>query len=239
MTDAEWQRLQPLIPSARPGGRHRSVDEREIINAILYVTHTGCCWRAMPHDLPQWETAAAYLRRWEADGTWERVLATLRRAVRVQAGRDPEPRAGSSDSQRVKTTEVGGPRGDDAGKRVTGRKRQLIVDTLGLLLAVVVTAANVADVAGARQVLSRAYDWAPRLRLLWADQAYAGVVEWATDAYRWLITLVHKLADQHTFVVLPRRWLVERSFGWWGAAAGSAKTTSGCRRSARPSSTSR
>src|SRR5438105_8459507 len=98
LSDAEWRRIQPLLSGERPGGRHRSVDEREIVNGILYVLHTGCSWRALPHDLPQWETVYAYLRRWAADGTWERVLATLRRAVRQQAGRDPEPSAGSIDS---------------------------------------------------------------------------------------------------------------------------------------------
>lgn len=178
---------------------------------------TGCPWRRLPHDLPPWRIVYHYFRTWRQDGTWERLHEALRRVVRQAAGRDPEPSAAILDSQSVKVTEQGAPRGDDGGKQVNGRKRHLVVDTLGLLLAIVVTAANVQDRDGAKQVLTQLLGHAPRLQHLWADGAYAGdLIDWVAQTCGWVLEVVARTAALVGFVVLPKRWIVERSFGWLG-----------------------
>lgn len=214
LTDAQWDLIRPLLPAARPGGRPRSVDLRAVVDAILYVVRGGIPWRMLPHDLPPWGTAHYYYRKWRIDGTWARVMDALRTRLRHADGRKKSPSAAIVDSQSIKTSEGGEARGYDAGKKVTGRKRHLVVDTMGLLLAVVVHSASVQDRDGAKLVLARLKGRFPRLKLIWADAAYGATVGWAKAFGGWALELVKKAADQVGFVVLPRRWVVERTFGW-------------------------
>jgi putative transposase len=214
LTDEQWDLIRPLLPKAKPGGRPRSVDTRAVVDGILYVVRGGVPWRMLPHDLPPWGTVHYYYRSWRIDGTWARVMDVLRTRLRHADGRKKSPSAAIVDSQSIKTSEGGEARGYDAGKKVTGRKRHLVVDTIGLLLAVVVHSASVQDRDGAKLVLARLAGRFPRLRLIWADAAYEATVGWAKSFGGWVLELVRKAADQVGFVVLPRRWVVERTFGW-------------------------
>lgn len=231
-TDHEWAWLAPLLPAAKPGGRPRSVALRVILNGIFYLVRTGCAWRYLPRDYGPWSTVHHYYRMWRRDGTWERIHTRLRERVRVAAGREPTPSAGVIDSQSAKTTEQGGPRGFDGGKKVNGRKRHVLVDTLGLLLKVVVHPADLHDREGGKLLLSAlglgsAF---PRLTHVWADQGYAGafrqwarqhtglelevVYPWWRQLKRYAPDLLDLMGYQPGFNVLPRRWVVERTFAW-------------------------
>ena len=215
LTDRQWHCISPLVPSAKPGGRPRSLDTREVINAILYILVTGCQWRLLPHDYPKWQSVYAYFKKWRDDGTWQRIHDTLRAEVRRRAGRHKHPTAGCLDSQSVKTTQVAGVRGFDGGKQVKGRKRHVLVDTLGLLLAVVVTAASVSDPAGARLLFARLGGSCKKLRKVWVDGTYRGkLVDWAVEHLWFILAPVLRSDDMKGFVVLPRRWVVERTLAW-------------------------
>jgi putative transposase len=219
LSEAEKLLLASLIPAAKPGGRHRSVDIWEIVNGIFSILRSGCAWRMLPHDFPAWQTVYGYFRTWRSAGVWEKMNDALREAVRTQAGREAEPSAAIIDSQSVKTTETKGARGHDAHKHVTGRKRHILVDVMGLLLTVVVHAANIPERAGAKLLLQRAATKGfARLRLIWADGGYTGAAfqEWVRKLTGWLFEVVKREEGPKGFTVLPRRWVVERTLGWLG-----------------------
>jgi putative transposase len=215
LTDTQWLLVQPLLPPPLPGGRHRTTDVREVLNAIFYLVKNGCGWRALPHDFPPEGTVREYFHRWRRHGTWERIQEALRRQVRRQAGRDAEPSAGIIDSQSVKAARTSGTRGYDAGKKIKGIKRHIVVDTLGLLLVVVVPTAALQDRVGAKLVLAQAQGHFPRLALLWADGGYAGkLIRWTQETCGWVLQIVKRNDTLKGFVLLPRRWVVERTVGW-------------------------
>jgi transposase len=221
LCDAEWDIVQPLIPPARSnrerGGHPVVHDKREILDAIFYVLRTGCSWRQLPVDFAPWQTVYGYFAQWTQDGTIRRVHDALRDQVRAKEGRDEQPSAAIIDAQVVKGADTVGAasRGYDAGKKTNGRKRHAIVDTMGLLLMVVITAASVQDRDGARTVTEKMRADFPGVELIWADGGYAGrFVSWAKELFGLAVEIVRKLEGQRGFVVLPRRWVVERTFAW-------------------------
>jgi putative transposase len=222
LSDAEWARLQPLLPAPKPGGRPRTTDLRAVCNAIFYQAHTGCQWRYLPREFPAPGTVYDYFRTWRTDGTWDALNAALRAATRTAAGRDPTPSAAILDSQSVPMAQQPGERGYDGHKRVKGRKRHILVDTLGLLLAVAVLSATSSDRVGAQHTFLRLGWRVPRLRLIWADGSYGGrFAEWVARAYSWVLEVIPNPArtpGQRGMPVAKRRWVVERTFAWFGTA---------------------
>lgn len=219
LSDAQWEMLRSYLP-LRPTGRGRpiKIDMREAINAMLYVVKTGCQWANLPKEFPAFQSVYYHFRKWCLNGTWEVIHRALRYTSRHEAGRPVHPSAAIMDSQSVKTTEVGGRRGYDAGKKMKGRKRHILVDTIGNLLALAVHPADIQDRDGAKLLLARLPTMLRlRLQRIWADGAYKGeLVGWCYDLCDATLAIVSAPPTQQGFQVLPRRWVVERSFAWFG-----------------------
>ena len=219
VTDVEWAHLSSLLPGPARRGRPCRWALRRLVNALFYVLRTGCAWRYLPREYPPWPTVYTTFRRWRLHGVEQRVHEALRRSVRRRAGRDPEPAAAIMDSQRVKTTEESGLiKGDDGGKQVKGRKRHLLVDTLGLLRSTSVTPANTADQEGARRLLAGLKPLVPRLELMWAASAYRGeaLATWCDSMGGWRLEMITRHPQVEGVVVRPWGWIVERTLGWIG-----------------------
>ena len=229
MSDEEWRLIARRLPPRRRLGRPRKVDLRNVVEAILYVLSTGCQWRALPREFPPYSTVQGYFYAWRDNGLWHKLVKVLVRYARRRLGRKPSPTAAIIDSQSAATTQAGGPRGFDPGKRVYGRKRHIVTDTEGLLLAVHVHPANVQDVHGAVPLLEHLRQELPKLRHVFADRVYRG--QQLTDAVShcgpWQIEIVKRPHGVKGFQLLPRRWVVERTFAWFGRCRRLAKDFEG------------
>ena len=227
LSDEQWTILEPLIPPPKRGGRPRTADLRRVCDTIFYVLRSGCQWAMIPKDLAKRSTAAEYFLAWRDDGTWQKMLDALRRQARVAAGHDPEPRKAAIDTPTVKGSEAGGPRGYDGGQKINGRKRHLIVDSLGFLIVVLVTAANVDDGTHAPAALARlTATQASRLDEIRGDGKYNNrtLQRWIVDEkVKYKMTVVERSPGAKGLVLLPFRWVVERTNAWTGKSRRCAK----------------
>jgi putative transposase len=225
LKDREWDVIAPFMPEPSPLGRPREVDLREVVNAILYVLMTGCQWRSLPKDFPPRSTVQGYFYRWRDDRTWHWINEALVKLARQSAGRNVTASAGIIDSQSAPTTESGGPRGIDAGKRIKGRKRHIVTDTEGFLLAVLVHQANIQDPHGAVPLLRTLRRRFPRLGYIFADRIYRGpqLLNAIADCGPCTIEIVKRPPGVKGFQLLPRRWVIERTFAWLGRSRRLAK----------------
>ena len=219
LSDAQWHQLQPLLPPPSQRGRPRTRDLRTICHGLFYLLQAGCAWRLLPTEFGPWSTVYGYFRRWSRAGLWEQINAALREALRQQEQRDPQPSAAIVDSQTIKTSDQACRSGIDAGKKIEGVKRHVLLDTLGLLLCVLVTPASLQDRDGARFLLERCWQFFARLTCVWADAGYYAhaLLEWVQGLRpeRPLrLEIVRRREGQRGFQTLPKRWIVERTLAW-------------------------
>ena len=218
LTDEQWLKISSFYPEASRRGRPRTQDFREITNAILYLIRAGCAWRLLPHDFPKWQTVYYYFRRWQKEGIWQKIHDVLRAEVRVKAGRNVEPSAAIADTQSIRTGHHGIDKGFDGGKLIKGRKRHIIVDVMGLLLAVMVHSASIQERRGFKLLCFKIRHLFPNLKVIWVDGGYDGqpLQLWVQRWFNWIVETIKRNQDTKGFEVLPKRWVVERTFGWFG-----------------------